>query len=230
MSEFESTGRIRNLIASYYNNIYAQSLCPQTVKKDPFEDSRGRIPISDLGKYTHYMDYFSPIKHPSRGRPHNGIDIVTSDRLIRAPFDCRIIFSSSGQNGGYGGRVNMWSPEKNIVVSVSHLDRIYPRASFGSFVPKGSIIGREGNTGGSRGVHTHLEVFDTYGTDFLSPLNRPHIHDEFGRYDGGLVRVVSDPCYPANYKSSLSKVKTTRLLPPLWLFSGVTSLTLNPKY
>lgn len=85
---------------------------------------------------------------------HSGIDLA-------APFGTAVMASDSGKvifNGWYGGygKVVILDHGMNHSTLYAHLSKI--SASKGRDIPKGEIVGYEGQTGYSTGPHLHFEV------------------------------------------------------------------------
>ena len=94
---------------------------------------------------------------------HNGVDLVSEDKNVRAVLggtvlQSRIVDSSTGdRTWEWGNYVAVWGSD-NMVCYYCHLDE--RAVELGQRVVPGQIIGIEGNTGRSTGVHLHFEVRD----------------------------------------------------------------------
>lgn len=87
------------------------------------------------------------------GEMHNGIDIISSNRLIQASNKGKVLFS--GTKSGYGICIII-NHGKRYKTSYAHLDKTF--VNVGDMVEKGQNIGLMGNTGNSTGTHLHFEL------------------------------------------------------------------------
>ncbi len=105
-------------------------------------------------------------------RRHTGVDFVARlGTSVYATADGVVSFADSGWNGGYGKLIKI-THSFGFKTFYAHLGEIL--VENGSFVKKGQIIAKSGNTGISTGPHLHYEV------RFLEqPINPVH----FARWD-----------------------------------------------
>ncbi|MNN56524.1 Murein hydrolase activator NlpD precursor [compost metagenome] len=87
------------------------------------------------------------------GRTHKGIDLVSSNRSIRASDDGVVTFA--GTKSGYGNCIII-DHKNGYQTLYGHLSKISVKK--GDIVEKGSKIGVMGNTGRSTGTHLHFEI------------------------------------------------------------------------
>lgn len=88
---------------------------------------------------------------------HNGIDFGApiGTPVLASAGGTVIIARASGWNGGYGLYVVI-SHSNGTQTLYSHLSQV--NVTTGTFVEKGEVIGKIGNTGKSTGPHLHFEV------------------------------------------------------------------------
>src|SRR5690606_4875621 len=90
------------------------------------------------------------------GRLHKGIDIARpSNHTIKAA-DHGVVVSAGWDSGGYGNKIII-DHQNGTRTLYGHLKSINVKP--GQKVEKGSAIGVMGNTGQSKGVHLHFEVY-----------------------------------------------------------------------
>lgn len=115
-------------------------------------------------KFTDYLGSLGRIssnygmrKHPISGqyKMHNGIDVVLSDNNIPA-FTGGTVVRSGYQSNGYGYQIMIEDSKGNYHL-YAHLAG-NPYYKVGDTVPTGSIIGVQGTSGSSTGVHLHYEI------------------------------------------------------------------------
>lgn len=98
---------------------------------------------------------------------HNGIDMVRSNREVRAFFSGEVIASGTYPSGtGYGnyGNVVGIRDERGYTHVYAHLANV--TVKIGDRVKVDQLIGIEGTTGKSTGIHLHYEVRrQGFGTD-----------------------------------------------------------------
>jgi murein DD-endopeptidase MepM/ murein hydrolase activator NlpD len=86
-------------------------------------------------------------------KAHKGIDMVSSNRSIKAADDGVITFV--GQKSGYGNCIII-NHKNGYETLYGHLSKINVKK--GQVVGKGNSIGVMGNTGRSTGTHLHFEI------------------------------------------------------------------------
>ena len=94
---------------------------------------------------------------------HFGTDVVGKDgasQKIYAAADG--VVKEAGTNGGYGNTV-LIDHNGNFTTRYAHLSSINSQIKSGVEVKTGDLIGIQGNTGHSFGVHLHFEVMDANG-------------------------------------------------------------------
>ena len=100
--------------------------------------------------------------------PHNGIDLVGTDKSIYAVsggtvVKSEIITDRNNASWAFGNRV--WIRDTGSrIVCYNHLS--VRRVSTGQTVKEGDLIGTEGSSGRSTGSHLHFEIRDRLGTGF----------------------------------------------------------------
>lgn len=122
----------------------------------------GTLPIPYSQDYVVLTSLYNPQRvHPITGRvtAHRGIDIVSFPRGcdILAVAD-GIVTISGFDDGGYGNWVEIRHNinGRTIYTRYGHMrDRT---VAIGENVVAGTVIGHQGNTGGSTGEHLHFEV------------------------------------------------------------------------
>ena len=98
---------------------------------------------------------------------HGGVDLVSDDRNVRAVMSGIVLKSRCAQNTGDGDRTYEWGNyvsiggDDGMMCYDCHLDA--RNVEQGQRVTAGQIIGIEGNTGRSTGIHLHFEVRDYVG-------------------------------------------------------------------
>ena len=122
-----------------------------------FEDSI-YVPLFDA----YHSKYFLPNKGkfisefgPRGGRIHYGVDIdcEVGDSILTT-FDGKVRYAEYNK-GGYGNFVVI-RHFNGLETCYGHLDQIFVDAD--QYVKAGTIIGKGGNTGRSRGPHLHFET------------------------------------------------------------------------
>ena len=95
---------------------------------------------------------------------HGGVDLVGFDRNVRAVLGGTVLRSRMAPNAGDGDRTWEWgnyvsvAGDDNRVIYYCHLESRAVEA--GQRVSAGQILGIEGTTGRSTGIHLHFEVRD----------------------------------------------------------------------
>ncbi|GGG08852.1 peptidoglycan DD-metalloendopeptidase family protein [Paenibacillus aceti] len=87
------------------------------------------------------------------GRTHKGVDLVSSNKTIKAADDGVISFA--GKKSGYGNCIIV-DHKNGYKTLYGHLSKISVKK--GEVVEKGTKIGVMGNTGRSTGTHLHFEI------------------------------------------------------------------------
>ena len=101
------------------------------------------------------------------GSWHGGVDLVSDDRNVRAVMSGIVLRSRMVPDLGDGNRTYEWGNYVSIggddgkVCYYCHLDQ--RAVEEGNRVSAGQILGVEGNTGRSTGIHLHFEVRDYVG-------------------------------------------------------------------
>jgi len=163
VSEIAKTykGKIEEIVAfnelSNENDIYIGDILIVPDGLMPLESARPTIAQTPLGS-----SYFIA---PTQGiisqglHWYNAVDFSNScGALVFAAAGGVVQRVSFGWNGGYGNYLTILHPNGTVTL-YAHLSEIL--VSSGSNVSQGSIIGRVGNTGRTRGVtgcHVHFEV------------------------------------------------------------------------
>ena len=97
-------------------------------------------------------------RHPITGkiRPHKGIDLKAPyGSPIYAPSNGVVVFS--GRQNGYGIILEI-DHQNGYHTKYAHLSRIMRNARKGSYIKKGQLTAKVGNTGISTGSHLHYEI------------------------------------------------------------------------
>lgn len=114
---------------------------------------------------------------------HGGVDLVGNDRNVRAVCSGTVIRSRMAPDLGTGDRTWEWGNYVIIAgadgrqVIYAHLDE--RRVEVGQYVSEGQILGIEGTTGRSTGIHLHFEVRD-YNVKQLDPCDYLGIPNQVG--------------------------------------------------
>ncbi len=111
-----------------------------------------------LATFRGITDPFGLRYHPvlQTARRHTGIDLAaTTGTSVYATADGVVDLADSGWNGGYGKLVKI-THSFGFKTYYAHLDEVLVES--GSFVKKGQLIAKSGNTGISTGPHLHYEV------------------------------------------------------------------------
>ena len=106
---------------------------------------------------------------PITGEPgvwHGGVDLVSEDRNVRAVqsgtvLQSRMVDKSTGDKTWEWGNYVSIGGDDGYVIYYCHLEKRLVEK--GQYVKAGQIIGIEGSTGRSTGVHLHFEVRDWGG-------------------------------------------------------------------
>lgn len=105
-----------------------------------------------------------PLKEPSvtniygntQSGIHKGLDIISlaGDRNVRA-IKSGVVSFVGYDEGGFGNYVSIMQADEYKVL-YCHLNNYYVK--IGDLITEGQIIGIEGTTGNSTGIHLHLEI------------------------------------------------------------------------
>lgn len=118
------------------------------------EKTMDRIPLKSAYRVSSGFSYAR--RHPITGnvRPHEGVDLVAPRGTpVYATAEGWVIFA--GVQSGYGKLVKI-SHENDYETRYAHLDSY--SVGEATYVTRGMMIGRLGNTGASTGAHLHYEV------------------------------------------------------------------------
>jgi len=87
---------------------------------------------------------------------HKGLDMISlvNDRDVKAIKSGIVSFVGYDENG-FGNYVSIIQADEKKVL-YCHLERYF--VTIGDLVTEGQIIGKEGTTGNSTGIHLHLEI------------------------------------------------------------------------
>lgn len=117
------------------------------------------------------------------GTIHGGFDISTGINSPLYSMTSGIVLYSEYNTGGYGNCIIIQDQTDGTAILYAHL-RDHPLKFVGQQVIQGELIGYEGNTGDSTGIHTHLEIqYNTLGSGWnwnIPKLDRPHVADFMG--------------------------------------------------
>ena len=95
---------------------------------------------------------------------HGGVDLVSDDRSVRAVIGGTVLRSRMAEDRGDGDRTWEWgnyvsvAGDDGFVIYYCHLAE--RRVEAGQRVSPGQVLGIEGTTGRSTGIHLHFEVRD----------------------------------------------------------------------
>jgi murein DD-endopeptidase MepM/ murein hydrolase activator NlpD len=98
---------------------------------------------------------------------HGGVDLVGNDRNVRAACSGYVLRSRMAENKGDGDRTWEWGNYVSVmgddgkVIYYCHL--LARHVAESQRVEAGQILGIEGSTGRSTGIHLHFEVRDVSG-------------------------------------------------------------------
>lgn len=117
------------------------------------------------------------------GTIHGGFDISTGINSPLYSMTAGVVLYSEYNTGGYGNCIIIQDQTSGTAILYAHL-RDHPLKFVGQQVLQGELIGYEGNTGDSTGIHTHLEIqYNTLGSGWdwnIPKLERPHVADFMG--------------------------------------------------
>lgn len=117
------------------------------------------------------------------GTIHGGFDISTGINSPVYSMTSGVVLYSDYNTGGYGNMIIIQDQNTGTAILYAHL-RDLPLKSVGDSVNFLELIGYEGNTGDSTGIHTHLEIqYNTLGSGWnwnIPKLERPHVADFMG--------------------------------------------------
>ena len=114
---------------------------------------------------------------------HGGVDLVSEDRNVRAACGGVVLRSRMAEDLGDGDRTWEWgnyvsvAGDDGCVIYYCHLES--RAVEQGHRVSAGQILGIEGSTGRSTGIHLHFEVRD-YNAQQLDPCAYLGIPNEAG--------------------------------------------------
>lgn len=143
--------------------------------------------------------------------PHNGIDLVGTDKNIYAVsagtvVKSEIITDRNNPSWQFGNRVWIRDADSKIIC-YNHLAN--RRVSVGQTVKAGDLIGLEGSTGRSTGSHLHFEVRDRLGVGFkaLSAAGYLGIPNAVMVHTGNAVVIPGDGDMDSVLKKIADKAK-----------------------
>jgi murein DD-endopeptidase MepM/ murein hydrolase activator NlpD len=106
--------------------------------------------------------YASSRKKPYGGLGHNGIDIACGFGSPNLSIgDGQVI--ANGKNTGWGNWVAV-RHENSMVSLYAHMNSLSAKATVGTRVKAGDVLGYEGKTGYATGSHLHLSLYKDYFT------------------------------------------------------------------
>ena len=137
---------------------------------------------------------------------HGGFDISTGINSPLYSMTSGIVLYSEYNLGGYGNCIIIQDQTDGTAILYAHL-RDLPLKSVGQSVSAQELIGYEGNTGDSTGIHTHLEIqYNTLGSGWnwnIPKLDRPHVADFMGIPNVYLITAIYNyvpPVPPTTHK------------------------------
>lgn len=144
------------------------------------------------------------------GSLHGGFDISTGINSPLYSMTDGLVLYSQYNSGGYGNCIIIQDQLSGTAILYAHL-RDHPLKYVGQQVLQGELIGYEGNTGDSTGIHTHLEIqYNTLSSGWnwnIPKLDRPHVADFMGIPNVYLITAIyygtpPPPPPPSDYKKS----------------------------
>ena len=146
------------------------------------------------------------------GSIHGGFDISTGINSPLYSMTSGIVLYSQYNSGGYGNCIIIQDQQTGTAILYAHL-RDLPLKGVGQTVGFLELIGYEGNTGQSTGIHTHLEIqYNTLGSGWnwnIPKLDRPHVADFMGIPNVYLTQAIyngTPPPTPTTRKSNFKWV------------------------
>ncbi len=123
------------------------------------------------------------------GKMHKGIDLDGGDNSpISSAQDAKVVFSGDKKDG-YGNTVVL-RYSNGAETRFAHLKTANVRT--GQTIKAGQLIGRQGNTGNSRGSHLHFEYYPNGGAmTYEGYGNAASVKDSYFRYGGNVTPVVA---------------------------------------
>lgn len=151
--------RVTYLVTKLNGEMTKEEIIDEVVLQEPVKAvvRRGTLVVKGVGTGS----FSWPVKNPqitskygSRwGTTHRGIDIVSSDRTIRAADNGKVTFA--GTKPSYGNVVII-DHGNGYETLYAHMKEISVKK--GDVVQKGDKLGIMGSTGNSTGVHLHFEI------------------------------------------------------------------------
>lgn len=122
--------------------------------------------ISDIFKGDYPISQFygnNPAYYQQFGfNGHEGVDWATPVGVeVLAPFKRNIILQDQDdpKSGAYGNYIVVWDPDQKVVVWYCHLSS--NNVEIGKEYPRGTVLGKTGNSGNSTGPHLHVNFAET---------------------------------------------------------------------
>ena len=141
------------------------------------------------------------------GKMHKGIDLDGGDKSpISSAQDAKVVHAG-WIDDGYGYSVIL-KYSNGAETRFAHLDSVNVRT--GQSIKAGQLIGKQGNTGASRGSHLHFEYYPRGGAmTYEGYGNAFSVKDSYFRYGGNVKAKVVDKSDPnlLNYQDKISKMK-----------------------
>lgn len=142
------------------------------------------------------------------GTPHGGFDVSTGVNSNVYSMTNGIVLYSEYNTGGYGNMIIIQDQVSGTAILYAHL-RDLPLKSVGESVLKNELIGIEGNTGTSTGIHTHLEIqYNTLSSGWnwnIPYLDRPHVADFMGIPNEYQISAIYHPSTPPTPPITINK-------------------------
>lgn len=151
--------RVTYLVTKLNGEMTKEELIDELVLQEPVTAvvKRGTLVIKGVGTGSFSWPVSNPRITskfgPRWGRTHRGIDVVSSNRTIKAADNGKVSFA--GEKSSYGNVVII-DHGNGYETVYAHLKSISVKK--GDTVQKGDKLGVMGNTGNSTGVHLHFEI------------------------------------------------------------------------
>lgn len=89
---------------------------------------------------------------------------------VPAAISGKLYLTPAAQSGGYGNLAEIRDASGRVICRMAHLRNFASGISSGQNITFGTIVGTQGTTGHSTGIHLHLEVLPEYIQRYLSAL------------------------------------------------------------
>ena len=89
---------------------------------------------------------------------------------LGSPVNGKVSIKNEGAGKGYGNYVEILNDQGQVLARVAHLKSIAEGLKDGQVVKAGQLLGIQGTTGRSTGVHLHLELPPDAWEDYFNAL------------------------------------------------------------